>query len=104
MACSVMRRGREIGIRMAIGARPEAVVRQVVGKAMGLAAAGVALGGAASAVLMRLAASQVKDVSPFDGWTFSAAALLLGVVALAAALGPARRAARTDPLRALRGD
>lgn len=104
MACSVMRRGREIGIRMAIGARPEAVVRQVVGRAMGLAAAGVALGGAASAVLMRLAASQMKDVSPFDGWTFSAAALLLGVVALAAALGPARRAARTDPLTALRGD
>jgi ABC-type antimicrobial peptide transport system permease subunit len=104
MAYSVMRRTREIGIRIAIGARPEMVVRQVLGKSMRLAAAGLALGSAASAVLMRFVASQVKDVSPYDGWTFSAVALLLTTVALAAALAPARRAARIDPLTALRCD
>jgi predicted permease len=104
MAYSVMRRTREIGIRIAIGARPEMVVRQVLGRSMRLAAAGLALGSAASAVLMRFVASQVKDVSPYDGWTFSAVALLLTTVALAAALAPARRAARIDPLTALRCD
>jgi len=104
MAYSVGRRTREIGIRMAVGARPEAVVRQVLAHALRLVAAGVLLGAAVAAFLMRLIASQIKDVSPYDGWTFSLVALLLGGVALAAAFLPARRASRIDPLAALRCD
>ncbi|HTX37635.1 MAG TPA: FtsX-like permease family protein, partial [Bryobacteraceae bacterium] len=104
MAYSVRQRTREIGIRMAVGARPEAVVRQVLSDSMRLVAAGIVLGSAAAAGLMRFASSQIKDVSPYDGWTFLAVALLLAAVALAAVLAPARRAARIDPLAALRCD
>ncbi len=104
MAYSVRQRTREIGIRMAVGARPETVVRQVLSDSMRLVAAGIVLGSAAAAGLMRFASSQIKDVSPYDGWTFLAVALLLASVALAAVLAPARRAARIDPLAALRCD
>ena len=104
MAYSVVQRTREIGIRIAVGARPEIVVRQILGKSTSLVVLGVALGAAVSAGLMRFVASQVKDISPYDGWTFSAVALLLAIVALAAALVPALRAARIDPLTALRYD
>jgi ABC-type antimicrobial peptide transport system permease subunit len=104
MAYSVRRRTREIGIRMAIGARQEAVIGQVLADALRLAAVGVIMGAAASAALMRLAASQVKDVSPYDAATFLTVALLLVSVAVAAALVPARRASRIDPLQALRAE
>jgi ABC-type lipoprotein release transport system permease subunit len=53
---------------------------------------------------MRFVTSQIKDVSPYDAWTFGAVACVLVSVGLAAALVPARRAARTDPLTALRCD
>lgn len=101
MAYSVARRTREIGIRLAIGAQPAAVVRQTLGSALRLAVVGVAAGAAGSAAVMRLAAAEMHGVSPHDWATFAAVALLLVAVALAAALGPALRAARIDPLRAL---
>ena len=102
MAHSVAERTREIGIRVAIGARPEAVVRGIVAKAVRLAAAGLVLGAAGSLVVARLIASQVKDVSPYDPATFCAVAALLAMVALLAAWIPARRAARIDPALTLR--
>ncbi len=102
MACSVSARKREIGIRIAVGARPQTVVRQILGRAMLWALAGLMAGGAAGAGLMRLAASQVKGVSPFDASAFVASALLLAAVAGIAALVPAVRAARLDPLDALK--
>ncbi|MGH9666081.1 MAG: FtsX-like permease family protein, partial [Bryobacteraceae bacterium] len=101
-AYSVVRRRREIGIRIAIGARPETVVRQILLHALRLAGTGVAIGLAASLALMRFVASQVKDVSPYDAATFAAVALLLLLVSLAAAFAPAVRASRTDPLIALK--
>ena len=79
-------------------------IGQVLSVSLRLAAAGVVIGAAASAGLMRLAASQIKDVSPYDPATFLTVALLLVSVALAAALLPARRASPIDPLEALRAD
>jgi predicted permease len=102
MAYAVSQRTREIGVRIAIGARPSAVVREVLSRALTLAALGLVTGAAASAALTRFLSSQVKDVSPYDALTFASVAALLTVVSLAAALAPAIRAARIDPLLALR--
>jgi predicted lysophospholipase L1 biosynthesis ABC-type transport system permease subunit len=104
MAHSVAERTREIGIRVAIGARPASVVRGIVAKALTLVAAGLMLGAAGSLAVARLVASQLKDVSPYDPATFCAVAALLVVVSLAAAWIPARRAARIDPALTLRCD
>jgi putative ABC transport system permease protein len=102
MAHSVTERTREIGIRVAIGARPELVVRGIVAKALMLVLAGLILGTAGSLAVARLIASQVKDVSPCDPVTFWVVAALLVTVSLAAAWIPARRAARIDPALTLR--
>jgi predicted permease len=104
MAHSVTERTREIGIRVAIGARPERVAREIVARALTLVAAGLLLGAAGSLAAVRLIASQVKDVSPYDPATFCAVAALLAAVSLAAAWIPARRAARIDPGLTLRCD
>jgi len=102
MAYAVSQRTREIGVRIAVGARPGDVVRDVLARALTMAVAGLIAGAAASAALGRLIASQVKDVSPYDAVTFGVVALLLTAVSVAAALVPAVRAARIDPLAALR--
>jgi predicted permease len=102
MAHSVAERTREIGIRVAIGARPESVVRGIVAKALTLVAVGLLLGAAGSLAVARLVASQLKAVSPYDPATFCAVAALLAMVSLAAAWIPARRAARIDPALTLR--
>jgi predicted permease len=104
MAHSVTERTREIGIRVAIGARPELVVRGIVAKALKLVAAGLILGAAGSVAVARLIASQLKDVSPYDPATFCSVAALLAMVSLAAAWIPARRAARIDPALTLRSE
>ncbi|HZL56913.1 MAG TPA: FtsX-like permease family protein, partial [Bryobacteraceae bacterium] len=104
MAYAAMRRTREIGIRLAIGARPAEVMRQMLGKSMAVAGAGIAFGAVASALLARFVASQVKGLSVYDGVTFAAVAALLTFVAFAAAAIPARRAARIDPQAALRSE
>jgi predicted permease len=101
-AHAVSRRTREIGIRIAMGARPSLIVRQVVGRSFRLAAAGLVLGAAASAALMRLLASQIRNVSPYDTLTFGAAAVAIVAVSVAAALIPALRAAGIDPQTALK--
>lgn len=102
MAYSVMRRTREIGIRIALGARPEIIVRQILARAISLAVIGVVFGLAVSLGLMRFVASLVRDVSPYDTLTFALVILLLMLISLAAALIPAVRVARIDPLAALR--
>jgi putative ABC transport system permease protein len=102
MAHSVAQRTREIGIRMAIGAQPESIVRQMLAGALGLTGLGIALGMAISLAAMRLLASQIRDVAPDDPMTFFAVTLLIIAVSTAAAWIPAWRAARIDPVRTLR--
>jgi putative ABC transport system permease protein len=104
MAYLVSQRTREIGIRMALGARPGSVVRLVVSYALRLAVAGVVLGIVAAGLLTRLISGMLFDVSPTDPWTFAMITLMLLATALVATLTPARRAARVDPMVALRAD
>jgi putative ABC transport system permease protein len=102
MAYLVMQRQREIGIRMALGARPEAVLHLVIGHGAKLAGLGVAVGIAAALALTRLLSTELFGVSANDPVTFAAVAAFLAAIALVACYIPARRAARVDPLVALR--
>ena len=99
---SVTERTHEIGIRMALGARPLDVLGMVLGQGMKLAAAGIVIGVGAGLALMRLLTSLLFQVSPGDLRTFSLVALGLGMVALVACYLPARRATKVDPLKSLR--
>ena len=102
LAYEVTRRTREIGIRMALGAQRDRVLRLVVREGITLAIVGGAFGLAAAFGVMRYLASLLYGVRPFDPLTFAAVAVLLFSVALAACYIPARRATRVDPLVALR--
>lgn len=102
LSYTVEQRTRETGIRLALGAQPRQVLRQVLGETLRLALFGVAAGLAGAAVLSHPLRGLLFGVSPFDIPTFLAAALLLVGVALAAGYLPARRATRVDPLEALR--
>jgi predicted permease len=99
---SVARRTQEIGIRVALGARREDVVRMVVGEGVRLFALGGAVGLAGALLASRALARFLFGVGAADPITFLAASALLGLAALAASWIPARRAAALDPLRALR--
>jgi putative ABC transport system permease protein len=101
---AVSQRTREIGIRMALGADRVIVLRQVVGGATRLAGAGILVGLAAGLVFTRLLAGLLYGVSATDPWTFAAVAVAFGAIAALAALVPARRAARVDPVVALRAE
>ncbi len=96
------RRTREIGIRMALGARTGGVLRLVARQGLALAGIGVAIGLALSLLVSRFAASLLYGISATDPLTFIAVPTLLLIVAVLAVLLPARRAAKTDPLAALR--
>jgi putative ABC transport system permease protein len=102
MSYIVSQRVPEIGLRMALGANRRNVVRLVVSEGMKLALAGAALGLAGSFALTRVLAGLLYDISPTDPATLAAASLALLAVAWLATLLPARRAARVDPLTALR--
>jgi putative ABC transport system permease protein len=104
MSYAVTQRTNEIGIRMALGAQTGNVLRLIVGQGMKLVAAGVAVGLAATLALARLMTGLLFGVSVADPLTFSLIALLLALVALAACWIPARRAAKVDPMVALRNE
>ena len=99
---SVTRRTQEIGLRIALGAQPADVTRMIVGQTLRFALVGLVAGSAAALVLTRLMADQLYGVSWADPVIHSLTALLLAGVVLASCYVPTRRAARVDPLVALR--
>ena len=102
IAYSVAERTREIGVRMALGAQRNQVVRMVVTEGMTVALVGIFIGITASSLLMRLMASLLYGVKPNDPSTFAAVSAALAVTALAACCIPAAKAAWVDPTVALR--
>jgi putative ABC transport system permease protein len=99
---AVSQRTREIGVRMALGARPADVLRMILTEGLKLVAVGVVIGIAAALMLTRLLEGMVYGVSMRDPLIFVLVNLLLVTVSLAACYVPARRAMRVDPLVALR--
>ena len=97
-------RTREIGVRVALGATRRTVIRHVIGRSLQQSGAGVVLGLLGALALTRLLAPLLYDTAPTDPASFSAAAVFLLAAAVAGAWLPARRAARTDPMTALRAD
>jgi putative ABC transport system permease protein len=102
IAHSVRRRTPEIGIRMALGARSSDVLTSILRQGLALTLVGVAVGLAGALALTRLVSSFLYDISPTDPLTFACTVLLLIAAALLACYVPARRAARIDPMKALR--
>jgi len=104
MALAVGQRRHEIGVRMAIGARPVEILRMILGQGMALALVGVALGLFGALWLTRLLQQLLFEVAPSDPLTYVGVAAVLGLAALVACYIPARRAARVDPIIALRAE
>lgn len=104
VSSDVTRRTKEIGIRTAIGARPADIGAMIVRDAMSLAAIGAVIGLASSLIFTRALESMLYGVKPADAVTLLSVLLLFGCVAAVAAAVPARRAARLDPVHALRGE
>jgi putative ABC transport system permease protein len=104
MSYSVTRRRREIGVRLALGARAGQVRRDVLRDGLVLAATGLAVGLAGAALLTRVAASLLYAVSPLDPFTYAAVAAGLVGVAAVATWAPARRATRFEPIEVLRSE
>jgi putative ABC transport system permease protein len=102
LAYGVTQRRHEIGVRIALGATSRDVVRMVLRRSIGLIIPGLTLGLASSFAITRVLAKFLFEVAPTDPVTFIAVSALLASVAIAAGIGPARRASRVDPLAALR--
>jgi len=99
---SVTRRSREFGLRMALGARPGAVLRQVLREGAKLAAPGLVLGLAGALASAQVLSHLLYEISPTDTLTYVCVALILAGAVLAGCYLPARRAARINPIEALR--
>jgi len=104
MAHDVQRRRREVGIRMAVGARSADILRLFLWRATRLVAAGVAVGLAGALALTRLLAPALHGTRPDDPAALAGSAAVLTLVALLAVLIPARRAAHNDPTETLRSE
>jgi putative ABC transport system permease protein len=104
MALMVSQRVREIGIRIALGARPSSILQMVLGQGMLLAVLGIGIGIAGAVVLTGLVKSLLFEVPPTDALTFSGVGLTLLAAAALASYLPARRAAAVDPNEALRAE
>jgi ABC-type antimicrobial peptide transport system permease subunit len=102
MSNLVVRRGREIGIRMALGARPEDVLWLVALESVGLSFIAIAGGLAGAWAITRYLTSILYGVTALDAPSFALAPVVLLAAVLAATIGPARRAAKVDPMRSLR--
>ncbi len=102
LAYGVSQRTNEIGIRMALGAEPNHVLGTVLGTAMGWVGTGIAIGLAATLAASRFLSSLLFGLDPIDLVTLLLTTAALVLVAALAAYGPARRASRLDPVRALR--
>ncbi|HEY6401984.1 MAG TPA: FtsX-like permease family protein, partial [Blastocatellia bacterium] len=102
IAYSVTQRTQEIGIRMALGARPSDALRLIIGRGMALALIGVALGLGGALAAARLIRGLLFDIGPTDPLTFALVAALITLIALLACYIPARRATKVDPMVALR--
>jgi ABC-type antimicrobial peptide transport system permease subunit len=102
MSYTVSQRTRELALRMALGASTSNVLRLVLSHGIALTAAGVVLGLAAALSLTRLMGNLLYNVSPRDPLAFGSAFAVMAIAALAACFLPAFRAARADPVRALR--
>jgi ABC-type antimicrobial peptide transport system permease subunit len=98
----VAQRSRELAVRTALGARPVDIVRLVVGQGLAVTCVGLGAGLLGSFVLMRSIGALLYGVTPSDGLTYVVVPLVVILIAGAACFVPARRAARLDPLRALR--
>jgi len=97
----VSQRTHEIGIRLALGASGERVLREIVGRGVRLTIVAVAIGLTAAVLMGRLATAVLFGVKPTDPGALVGAAVVLGLVSLAATYLPARRAARVNPVVAL---
>jgi putative ABC transport system permease protein len=104
IAYSVSQRTREIGIRVALGASPNAVTGLVIGDGVRLTALGLIVGIAAATAATRALSSLLYGVGASDPTTFAGIAILVGGVAIAASYLPALRASRVDPVNALRAE
>lgn len=104
VAHAVARRIREIGIRIALGARVQAVTSMVVRRGMRLALLGLGIGAVLALATGRLLAGLLYGIEPHDAVTFVAVAAILAVVSLLASWAPSRRAASVDPITVLRSD
>jgi ABC-type antimicrobial peptide transport system permease subunit len=102
MAYSVSQRTREIGVRLALGAQPRTILGLIVRRSLVLAVSGIGIGLIGAFALTRLMSSLLYGVSATDLLTFAVMPLVLGGVALIAGYVPARRAAKVDPIVALR--
>ncbi len=101
---TVTQRAREIGLRLALGAKPSETVRWFVGQGMKLVLLGVTIGVASAFGLTRFVSSLLFGVQPTDMITMSSAVAILLLVAVLASYLPTRRALRVDPMLTLRGD
>jgi predicted permease len=104
IAYSVARRTSELGLRMALGADRGAILRLVLGESLRLVCIGLAIGLVAALAVTRVLSTLLYEIEPRDPLTIGGAAALLAVTAIAAALLPAQRASRVDPMTALRSE
>ena len=101
LAYLVAQRAREIGVRLAIGSAPRAIIGLVLREGLGLAVGGIAVGALGSLTLGRFVASQLYGIAPSNPWVMLLMTMTLSTVAALACIVPARRAAQVDVMRIL---